>query len=84
MKCPGRWTHGHRETVSSHQPCRILQGSALHWKKAPSAACVKEMEGWAGFKELHLPLEGEEQEDETVVEMGVPLRQFLHQAATEC
>lgn len=43
---------------------------------SPSAACVKEMEGWADFKELHLPLEGEEQEDETVVEMEVPLRQF--------
>lgn len=77
--CP--WIDG--DSVSSHQLCRRLQGSVLSWK-APSAACGKEMELWVGFEEIHSPLEGEEQEDTTVLEREVPLRQLLHQVAIEC
>ena len=72
-----------RDSVSSHQPCRRMQGSALSWK-APSAVCGKEMEVWVGFEEIHPPLEGEEQEHKTVLESEVPLWQLLHQAAIEC
>lgn len=61
----------------------IRRFPVLSWK-APSAACGKEMEVWAGFEQKHSSLEGEEQEDKTVLEREVLLRQLLHQTAIEC
>lgn len=37
-----------------------------------------------GFEQKHPSLEGEEQEDKTVLEREVLLRQLLHQTAIEC
>lgn len=70
-----------RNSVSSHQPSTRFP--VLSWK-APSAACGKEMEVWMGFEQKHPSLEGEEQEDKTVLEREVLLRQLLHQTAIEC
>lgn len=53
-------------------------------RKAPAAACGKETEFWAAFEELHPQIEGEEQEDKTVLGREVLLRQLLHGAAVDC